>query len=157
MRAASRPTGWRAEPIDVLVSASVRLPLARAGVARLVRAVLRAEGIRQAFLSVTFVGEMRIRSLNRAHLGRDRVTDVIAFPLGKGSPLTVGDVYIAPRVAARAARRFNASLKDELRRLVVHGVLHALGYDHPEGGSRTASAMWRRQERYVSRFGRLAG
>jgi probable rRNA maturation factor len=45
------------------------------------------------------------------------------------------------------------SLRQELVRLVIHGTLHALGYDHPEGDHRIRSPMWRRQERYVKRFG----
>lgn len=138
------------------VRAVARCPLRPAGVARLAAAVLRAERVGHAALSVTFVGRRRIRTLNRTHLGPDRETDVIAFAMRGAPGLVVGDVYCAPVVAARAARRFGAAPKAELRRLVVHGVLHVLGYSHPEGDRRTTSAMWRRQERYLMRFGRLA-
>ena len=68
----------------------------------------------------------------------------------------VGDVYVCVPVARAQAGRFGTTPNDELRRLVVHGVLHVLGYDHPGGEERVRSAMWRRQERYVARFGRLA-
>ncbi len=150
---ASRTTKRKAT--DVRVSVLVKTPLAAAGVARLAAAVLRAERARSAALSITFVSSSRIRSLNRTHFRRDRPTDVIAFALG--DPPTVGDVYICPAVAAREAARAGTTLKDELRRLVVHGVLHTLGYEHPEGArGRTASPMWRRQERHVRAHGRLA-
>lgn len=130
-----------------------RCPLSPAAAAALARRVLAAEGVRHAALSVTFVGRRRIRSLNRRFLGRDRETDVIAFALpGAPGPL-VGDVYCAPEVAARAARRFGVSPREELRRLVVHGVLHVLGYDHPAGAARTRGAMWKRQERLLRRAG----
>jgi ssRNA-specific RNase YbeY (16S rRNA maturation enzyme) len=49
-----------------------------------------------------------------------------------------------------------AELESELQRLVVHGVLHVLGYDHPEGSGRTRCAMWRRQEAYLRRVQRNA-
>lgn len=130
--------------------------------ARLLTAVLRAERVRHAALSVTFVGRRRIRSINCTYLGKDRETDVIAFALAaevdaRKRRRTVGDVYVCAPVATVQAKRFGATPREELRRLVVHGVLHVLGYDHPEGKARTTSPMWRRQERYLRRFGRLAG
>jgi probable rRNA maturation factor len=124
-------------------------------VARLVAAVLRAERRRAAALSIAFVGAARIRALNRRHLGRGDLTDVIAF--GLDAPLVVGDVYVCVPAAAAQARRLGVTLREELRRLVVHGVLHVLGYDHAAGAARASGAMWRRQERYLVRFGRLAG
>ncbi len=130
-------------------SAVRRCPLSRAAAAALARRVLRAEGVRDAAVSVTFVGRRRIRSLNRRFLGHDRATDVIAFALpGAPGPL-VGDVYCAPEAAARAARRYGVGVREELQRLVVHGVLHVLGHDHPAGEARTRSPMWARQERLL--------
>jgi probable rRNA maturation factor len=146
-----------------------------AAAARLVRAVLRSEGVRRAMISVALVGRRRIRALNRRHLGRDADTDVIAFTLtdarthgrtdaGKGGArpplatrrlatgLVVGDVYVCVPVAAAQARAFETTPREELRRLLVHGVLHVLGYDHPSGDGRTAGPMWRRQERLLRRL-----
>jgi probable rRNA maturation factor len=123
------------------------------------RAVLRAEGVRRVMLSVTFVGRRRIRSLNRRHFGRDRETDVVAFTLAAGpgarrhEGTVVGDVYVCAPVGAAQSRRFGATPREEVRRLLVHGVLHVLGYDHPDGAGRMASPMWRRQERLLSRLG----
>jgi probable rRNA maturation factor len=136
------------------VSSRVHASLSRSEALRLARAVLRAEGVRSAVVSIAFVGRRRIRSLNRRHLGRDRETDVIAFGLGGVKGLVVGDVYCAPEIAARQAARFGTGERDELRRLVVHGVLHVLGYDHPDGPGRTRGRMWRRQERLLARVGR---
>jgi len=137
----------------VRVAAPARIPLRASGVAALAAAVVDAERAALAALSITFVGERRIRALNRAHLGHDRPTDVIAFTLGDGF---AGDVYVCPAVAAREARRAGVPLREELRRLVVHGVLHVLGHDHPGGEARLRSPMWRRQERLLARLGRLA-
>jgi probable rRNA maturation factor len=136
----------------------VRIPLARARVERIVRGTLTSERVRDAMISVTFVSRPAIRKLNRAHLRRDRYTDVIAFALRavpharRGAAPIVGDVYVAPDVARAAARERGISLAEELTRLVVHGTLHVLGYEHPETGDRTRSAMWRKQERLVTRF-----
>lgn len=123
-------------------------PLPPARVRRVVAAVLAGER-RRARMSVTFLGRDAMRRLNALHLGRDRPTDVISFGLRHPGGELVGDVYVCPWVAAREARTRGIPVRQELIRLLVHGTLHALGYDHPEGERRTRSAMWRRQERYV--------
>jgi probable rRNA maturation factor len=125
-----------------------RLPLPASVVRRVVEAVLDGER-RRGVVSVTFLGRDAMRRLNATHLGRDRPTDVLSFALRDPAGRAVGDVYICPWVAAREARARGIGLRQELVRLVVHGTLHALGRDHPEGEGRTRSAMWRRQERYV--------
>jgi probable rRNA maturation factor len=145
--------------MSVAVGVSVdqaRIPISRERVAAVARAVLAAEGVRAALLSVTFVSDREIRRLNRAHLKRDRTTDVIAFALervGTKAPI-LGDVYIAPGVARASAKANGVSLREEIVRLVVHGTLHVLGYEHPEGRgeARTRSTMWRKQERLVSKL-----
>ncbi len=126
-----------------------RLPLPAPVVRRVVRAVLRGER-RRALVSVTFLGRDRMRRLNARYRGSDRPTDVLAFTLRPPGGPRVGDVYVCAWAAARAARDHRIPIRQELIRLVVHGTLHALGRDHPEGAeARTRSAMWRRQERYV--------
>jgi probable rRNA maturation factor len=125
-----------------------RLPLSPALVERVVQAVLRSER-RDALISVTFLGRDSMRRLNAEHKGHDRPTDVLTFALTDPSGRIVGDVYICPWVARQEARTRGIPFREELIRLIVHGTLHALGRDHPEGPERTRSAMWRRQERYV--------
>ena len=125
-----------------------RLPLARALVQRIVRAVLRAEQ-REALISVTFLGRDSMRRLNAEHQGHDRATDVLTFRLAAPGNQVIGDVYVCPWVARKEARARGIPLRQELIRLVIHGTLHALGEDHPEGRARTRSSMWRRQEHYV--------
>lgn len=132
-------------------SDAIRLPIARRRVAALAQRVLRAEHVRDALLSVSFVSSRAIAALNARHLGHRGPTDVIAFwfaPAGAGAPV-VGDIYIAPEVARANARRHGVGVREELARLVVHGTLHVLGHVHPAGDARTASPMWRRQERLL--------
>jgi len=129
-----------------------RIPLSRARVAEIVRAVVRRERVTDALLSVTFVGTAAMRRLNRRHLGRAGDTDVIAFGFRRATRTApiVGDIYIAPDIARRSARANGVSVREELTRLIVHGTLHVLGYDHPDGDQRMRSPMWRRQEALVS-------
>lgn len=129
--------------------AALRVPAA--AVRRWAGSVLDAEGVGRAALSITFLGGPKMRGLNRRALGRDRATDVIAFRLPHAG-LLAGDIYICPSVVRRTAREAGVTEREETLRLVVHGVLHVVGHDHPAGAGRTRSAMWRRQERYVKRL-----
>lgn len=140
--------------LAVHVSAEgVRLPLARARVGAIARRVLASEGVREAMVSITFLGTRAMAALNRKHLGHRGATDVISFGFSQSARRgpVIGDIYIAPDVARENARRHDAGVREELARLVVHGVLHVLGYDHADDESRVASPMWRRQERLLSR------
>jgi probable rRNA maturation factor len=132
---------------EVVVSGR-RLPVSRALVRRVVETVLRSER-RDASISVTFLGRDSMRRLNTEHKGHDRPTDVLTFSLTDPSGSIAGDVYICPWVARQEARSRGIPFREELIRLIVHGTLHTLGREHPEGPERTRSAMWRRQERYV--------
>jgi probable rRNA maturation factor len=145
--AGSRPNFSRWSVSEVVVSGR-HIPLSRALVRRVVETVLKAERS-QGLVSVTFLGRDSMRRLNAAHKGHDRPTDVLTFALDGPPGQVVGDVYICPWVARREAQAHRIPLRQELIRLIVHGTLHALGRDHPEGAERTRSAMWRRQERYV--------
>ena len=117
-------------------------------VASVVQHVLARER-RQALIAVTFLGPRRMRELNARYLRHDCVTDVISFSLPQPDGSAAGDVYLCRHVAARQARHLGIPVRTELVRLLVHGTLHVLGWDHPQGASRTKSPMWRLQERYV--------
>lgn len=139
--------------VSVDVASTIRrLPLPPAKVREIVRAVTQAEGVRDALVSVAFVGVGAITRLNRDYLGRRGATDVIAFGLERAGPKSpvIGDVYICPKMAERNARRLRVPVKRELARLVVHGMLHVLGLDHPEDEARDTSPMWRKQERILA-------
>jgi probable rRNA maturation factor len=133
---------------EVLVSGNAgNLPVGTVRVA--VRHVLRREQ-RRARIAVTFVGKRQMRRLNAEYLRHDRPTDVMSFPLPQPDGSLAGDIYVCRYVAARNARAHHATVRRELLRLIVHGTLHVLGFKHPEGASRTGSAMWRRQELHLA-------
>ena len=139
--------------LSVDVSAEgVRVPLARARVAELVRGVLRAEKVRDAMISVAFLDDRAMARLNREHLGHRGSTDVISFGMSAPGGPVIGDVYVAPAVVRANARANRRPVREELARVVVHGTLHVLGHDHPEGEERLASPMWERQERLLARL-----
>ena len=84
---------------------------------------------RDAEVSVLFCGDARMRALNRRYRRKDRSTDVLAFPSGDAGPF-LGDLVISVPYASRQARRRAEPLPREIDRLLVHGFLHLLGYDH---------------------------
>jgi probable rRNA maturation factor len=142
----------RSHAIDI--SSSVRrINISRSRIREATVAALAAEKVRDAMISITFVGRAAISALNHRYLGHAGPTDVISFGLGrigkKGA--VVGDIYICPEVARANARRQNVRPGEEVLRLVIHGTLHVLGYDHPDGKTRRESPMWQRQERILAR------
>lgn len=140
--------------LHVAVNAEgVRAAVSAARLADAGRAVLRAEGVRAGLLSLTLLTPARMAAMNRKHLGHRGATDVLSFGFRDPEGAVIGDVYLCPAVAAANARRFGVGVREELLRLVVHGTLHALGHDHPEGddAARRASPMWTRQERLLAR------
>lgn len=134
---------------DVVVNAGDHDGVPDALLRRAVVHVLDHEGAPDAELSVTMVDDAAIRTLNREYLSEDRPTDVIAFSLGDDERV-VGDVYVGFEQAVRQAGQLTVPLTEELTRLAIHGTLHVLGHDHPEGGDRDGSPMYRLQERLLS-------
>lgn len=124
------------------------IPIPAPLVRKAVRAVLAGER-RHATVSVTFLGREAMRQMNLRHKGHDFPTDVISFALPDPRGGLIGDLYICRWQAEREARRRGLPLREELARLVVHGTLHILGWDHEDGAGREASTMWVRQERYL--------
>ena len=97
-------------------------------------------------ISITFLDDEEIRALNREYLGKDDPTDVIAFALHEPGTPILGDVYVGYDQAARQALDLGVALPEELLRLTIHGTLHVLGHEHPEGEDRARSEMYRLQE-----------
>ena len=113
-----------------------------------VRRALEAEGRPAVEISVALLGDNDIRELNRRYLGKDRPTDVLAFALGEGGDL-MGDVYIGIEQARRQADELGIPIAEELARLAIHGALHVLGHEHPDGAGREQSPMFMLQERLL--------
>jgi rRNA maturation RNase YbeY len=92
-------------------------------------------GCRDRELSILLTGDEDIATLNRAYLGRNGPTNVLAFPASGGPPPRVaspllGDVVVSLETARRESREWGELLERTVLRLLIHGVLHLLGYDH---------------------------
>lgn len=112
------------------------------------RWVLASEQARDGEVSIAIVSDDTISALNEQYLSHTGPTDVISFPLEDPVRL-VGDIYIGLDQARRQADEVGVAHDQELARLVIHGTLHVLGWDHPEGGS---SPMYNRQEELLRGF-----
>lgn len=119
---------------------------ARALLRRAARAALAAEGVNEADLTITLLDDHAVASLNHEYLAHDGPTDVISFALHASDQPPIGDLYIGWDQALRQAAALGEKPVVELARLAIHGTLHILGYDHPEGTERERGSMWKHQE-----------
>lgn len=139
-----------------------RVTFDQARLDRRARAILSDVGEASAELGILFVGDQRMRSLNRQYRGKDRTTDVLAFAMREAphsSSTVLGDVVIAVPTAVRQAKGGQRSLDEELTVLLVHGILHLCGYDH-ERSEKEARRMQRRERmilRSLARVPKLVG
>ncbi len=128
------------------------------------RHVLASEGYPEsAELSILLVSGAEIAGYNARFMGREGPTDVLAFPLEQfvpgrvppadqnGPPLTLGDVVIAPEQIERQAADLGVPFSDELALMVVHGILHLLGWDHQNDAE--ADAMEQREAGLLGALG----
>ncbi|MGH2711855.1 MAG: rRNA maturation RNase YbeY [Actinomycetota bacterium] len=129
-----------ADKPSVVISDRQQVPADHDVLADLARATLDAEGAGPVELSVSFVTTEEMEELHTKYAGESGATDVLSFTMDEEGLL--GDVVICPEYASKQ----NENLEAELRLLLVHGILHLLGYDHQEDEER--AAMWKRQEMY---------
>lgn len=132
--------------VDVSVGEGVVSPVDPERVEAAVRHVLRAEGVEAAEISIALVSDAEIAALNQDYLQHEGPTDVISFALHEEDEPPLGDIYVGVDQAARQAAEYSATPAEEVVRLAVHGTLHVLGWDHPEGDGRVESEMFSRQE-----------
>jgi probable rRNA maturation factor len=148
--------------IEVQVAESISPPASEgpdiADIERCVQAALLHENAPpDTSLAVVITGDDQLQTLNRQFLGIDAPTDVLSFPAGENEldpdtgEVYLGDVLISyPRAQAQSVAGGHP-VKEELRLLVVHGVLHLLGYDHARPVEKTA--MWAAQAEILGRLG----
>lgn len=150
-------------PTDVRRSARGAPALSPAPIRRVADRMLAELGLADAELSVLLTDDERMRELNLRHRGKDRPTDVLAFPLDEraareahlarsgGRDLVLGDVVISLHTADRQARSRRRDLFSETRFLLAHGLLHLIGYDHGSvRQKREMSSLTRRVVRAVA-------
>ena len=106
--------------------------------------LLRRRVAKRTEFHCLITGDAELQALNRAFLRQDHPTDVLSFP---GIPPYLGDIAISLARARAQARRFRHSLEDELRILMLHGILHLTGLDHESDSGEMARAeqRWRKK------------
>lgn len=142
---------------EIKVPVGIRLLIRRC-----CQAVLSMEEFKQdAEVSVSFVSNNEIRRLNKVYREKDRVTDVLSFPLGLNGKYDInketgcallGDVVISLETAMRQAEIYGHSLEREIGFLTVHSMLHLLGYDH-EGSPLEERIMREKEEQVLGALG----
>jgi len=122
---------------------------------KVARKILSVSGCPEAQLSILIVDDAAIQVINRDYLGKDRPTNVISFAMQEGEgegvqPDLLGDVVISAETAAKDAAEAQVSFESELYFLLLHGVLHLLGYDHERGTQAEAKRMEEREREVFS-------
>ncbi len=142
-----------------IAAANARPALDRAAILRVVKATLAAEGLRAADpweVALRFTDSAEMRAVNREWRGIDRATDVISFPASEGeggeyAGFLLGDLIIAPELVATHAKQYRTTAERETAFVIVHGLLHLLGYDHGTPAQRRH--MQERQNAIMERTG----
>jgi probable rRNA maturation factor len=143
-----------AEAVDVIVAGAAwtrGLRTVRAVVRRAADAALAAVGPKKkpVQINVLLTSDQAVRKLNAAYRGKDKPTNVLSFPSGEAQFL--GDIAVAYGVSAREAKAEGKTLSAHLSHLVIHGVLHLLGYDH--GRDKDALTMENLERQILARLG----
>jgi len=117
---------------------------------RSLKRLLRELECGEVDLGVFLVDDDQIRETNRDYLDRDRPTNVISFPMKGGAlddihPEMLGDIVLSIETAARDARAEIFDIMDEVEFLLIHGLLHLMGYDHENGEARETTMMQQRE------------
>ncbi|TAK79544.1 MAG: rRNA maturation RNase YbeY [Dehalococcoidia bacterium] len=145
-------------PLDIRVASAQRGQVDLVELRRLVRDVLRDEDQPAGTaLALRIAGDAFLRELNLEHRGVDAPTDVLSFPYDEGEAVPVpegfedeegrylGDIAISLEMAAKQAKAARITIDEEVQHIVLHGVLHLLGYDHETAAE--AREMEEREER----------
>lgn len=115
---------------------------------QIIQMVLRSLKVASVDVSVHAIGDTKMRTLNRRYMGKDKTTDVLSFPTEEHSSGDVGDLFISIPQIKRQAKERNISAREEYTRMLVHGTLHLLGYDHAT--KKEEKEMFGLQEKFVN-------
>jgi probable rRNA maturation factor len=115
-----------------------KLGLSASGLMRFVNRARAAVGL-EGEVHVLLAKDATLRRLNRSYRGKNTATDVLSFPAAESGVGVAGDLAISLETAERQAKQFDHSLRDEVRVLLLHGVLHLAGFDHEKDAGEMAA------------------
>lgn len=123
---------------------------------KIVKEILKKEKNKTEYgLSVALVSPGTIKKINKTYLRRNRVTDVLSFPSVKSmdpfQKRSLGEIIICPQKIKKDSRKYKIDFETEFSRVLIHGVLHILGYDHEES-AKESERMEKRQSFYLDKF-----
>ena len=134
---------------------SAKIKIDKKKIKELVLDILANHSIESSEVSILFTDNAQIKELNSQYRGKDKATDVLSFPQEMDSDIEevrmLGDVIISLEKIVEQAKDYGVTFNEELCRMLVHGVLHLLGYDHVNGG-RQAGKMKRKEEEMLKLF-----
>ena len=116
--------------------------------------VLKSENIKLKGISIVLLGKTEIKKLNKKYRGKSQPTDVLSFSQNYNFPFLkedLGEIVVCPEQVGENARKAGEEFEKELNRVLIHGILHLLGYDHEKSGE-GARRMEKKQEYYLVKF-----
>jgi len=112
---------------------------------RVVKKVLKGEKKKESGLSIALVNSGEIKKLNKKYRKKNKITDVLSFDNG------LNEIVVCPQEIKKNAKKYNSTFKKELSRVLIHGILHLLGYEH-EKTKIEAKKMEKKEEYYLSKI-----
>jgi len=132
-----------------------RNPITSRRIKNQIRQILKAKNLKKFELSVVFVSDRKIKSLNKKFLSHNYPTDVLAFDLSNKTKANsrknlIGEIIVSTDTAKRNAKLYNSSYEEEIKLYIIHGILHLLGYNDSK---RSEIKLMRKKEQEL--LGRL--
>ncbi len=138
--------------MECTVYSTIKLPFSKKLLEKKVAHVLLGLKKSKASLSLHIIGDKKMTELNFQHRGKKKTTDVLSFAVQEGdlkiSSDDWGDIFVCLPQVKRQAKEYGISWKEEFYRMMIHGILHLLGYDHMKEND--AKKMFKLQEKFLS-------
>ena len=137
--------------IEVIFNSEVRCPFVKKDILPIINSVAKKEKKISGILEVTVVSKPTIKKLNKKFRGKNSITDVLSFSMVEGKVSigpVLGEIYICYEQIIKQAKEFGVTSREEFNRMLVHGLLHLVGYDHVK--DLDANKMFALQEKILS-------
>lgn len=140
--------------LDISVTNLTRQRINKRDIIRCARATLRALRRNSAELSIVIVGARRMATLNARYRHRAGITDILSFQLSEAVKKNTvsGEIVICYQEVVTGARRRGSKISNYLKYLLIHGILHLVGYEHENVSRNVSARMWQRQQKLTRKL-----